>query len=188
MIKRVSVFCSACTDIDQKYFADARLLASLMIKNEIDLVYGGGKMGLMGAVSLPFREEGKRCIGVVPQIFSEQLKNIYSTDVVTEDLRERKEKMHTLSDGFIALAGGFGTLDEIVEAITLKQLKVHKKPIVFVNTNGFYYDLIGYFGSFIKAGFADSDNSSLYYLAQTPKDAIDYLKNYKYTPLMSKIG
>ena len=94
-------------------------------------------------------------------------------------MRERKAKMDELSEGVIALAGGFGTLEEISEMIVQKQLGYNKKPIVFLNTNGFYDNLIKFFDNIIISNFAKQKSDNLYYIASTPTDAVNYLISYK---------
>ena len=99
---------------------------------------------------------------------------------LTKDMRSRKLKMDELSDSIIALAGGFGTLEEVSEMIVQKQLGYNNKPIVFLNTNGFYNDLFNFFDNIIEGSFAKNTAKDLYYIAKTPQDAIKYLLNYKY--------
>ena len=99
--------------------------------------------------------------------------------VKTEGMRERKAKMDELSDAVVALAGGFGTLEEISEMIVQKQLGYNSKPIVLLNVNHFYDNLIDFFNTMIEENFAKSSAKDLYYVAETPEDAIDYLNNYK---------
>lgn len=148
-----------------------------MIKNKFELIYGGGTLGLMGAVSSVFKQKEKKYTGIVPRIFSNIVN--YSVDIVTEDLRERKALMHKKSDAFIALSGGFGTFDEIFETIAFKLLNYHNKPIVFINTNNFYSPLKDYFKKVISLGFASKESKDLYYFAKNSADAIEYILNYK---------
>ena len=136
-----------------------------MIKNKFELIYGGGTLGLMGAVSSVFKQKEKKYTGIVPRIFSNIVN--YSVDIVTEDLRERKALMHKKSDAFIALSGGFGTFDEIFETIA------------FINTNNFYSPLKDYFKKVISLGFASKESKDLYYFAKNSADAIEYILNYK---------
>ena len=112
---------------------------------------------------------------------------VYTDDCVelfvTPCMRSRKAKMDELSDAVVALAGGFGTLEELSEMIVQKQLGYNNKPIVLLNTNGFYDKLIDFFDEIIKQNFASTKAKDLYYLAQTPEEAVNYIKNYKFENL-----
>ena len=98
----------------------------------------------------------------------------------------RKKKMRELSDSFIAIPGGFGTFEEILEVITLKQLGYHSKPIVFLNTNNYYSNLLEQFNTMFEQNFAKKVNENLYYVAKTPKDAMEYIKTYVKSEPVSK--
>ena len=156
-IKNICVFSSSSNSLNEAYYRDAELLGELLGKNGFNVVYGGSKLGLMYKVSESFCDE------------------FY----LTEGMRERKAKLDEKSDGVIALAGGFGTLEELSEMIVQKQLCYNNKPIVILNTLGFYCDLLKFFEKIIYEKFANKTSENLYYVANTPIDAIEYLKNYK---------
>ena len=149
------------------------------------MVYGGSSLGLMWACAEQVKKNGRQIIGVMP----ERLHNmgVYTDDCVelfvTPCMRSRKAKMDELSDGVVALAGGFGTLEELSEMIVQKQLGYNNKPIVLLNTNGFYDKLIEFFEEIIKQNFASKKARNLYYVAQTAEEAIEYIKNYKFENL-----
>ena len=151
-------------------------------KNNIRLVHGAGKIGLMGALSRAVKYEGGYVTGVIPKllyragIFSE----IDDEMIVTETMHERKKIMHEKSDAFIALPGGFGTLEELLEIITLKQLRYHKKPIVILNHNNFYRHLLQQFEMMYTEKFSKGGYSSLYYVAENLNDVFTYLETYSY--------
>ena len=128
------------------------------------------------------KNAGGKVYGVMPEKFVNiKLANPEDCDefFITKGMRERKAKLDEISDAVIALAGGFGTLEEISEMITQKQLDYSNKPIVILNTNGLYDPLVEFFENVINQGFADEAIRSVYYIANTPEDAIDYIKNYK---------
>ena len=184
MNKNICVFASSCNYLDESYYPVAAKLGELLAKSGFNMVYGGSSLGLMWACAEQVKKYGGKIYGVMP----EKLYNMgVSTDAcvdltVTPCMRTRKAKMDELSHGVIALPGGFGTLEELSEMIVQKQLGYNNKPIVILNTNGFYNKLIEFFDVIIKEKFANHKlSSNLYYVAQTPKDTIEYLLNYDYS-------
>ncbi len=187
-MKNICVFCSSSDVIDELYNENALELAELIVKEGLHLVNGGSKVGLMGVMARRVKELGGNSIGIIPQLIYDKGLACYSTEnlIITKDMRERKEKLSAYADAFIALPGGFGTLEELLEVMTLKQLEVHQKPIVIMNINGFYNQLLEQFAIFYKHSFARSDYSRLYFVANNAPEAIDYIKNYRYKKLESK--
>lgn len=185
-VKRVCVFASSCNYLEQSYYKVASEFGELLAKSGFDMVYGGSSLGLMWACAEQVKKNGRQIIGVMP----ERLHNmgVYTDDCVelfvTPCMRSRKAKMDELSDAVVALAGGFGTLEELSEMIVQKQLGYNNKPIVLLNTNGFYDKLIDFFDEIIKQNFASTKAKDLYYLAQTPEEAVNYIKNYKFKNLV----
>jgi len=143
----ICVFCSSSNAIDDIYFNDAARLGDLIGTRGHSLINGGANVGLMEAVTIAARKSGARTMGIIPERMQE--KNLVSNHAheveITADMMERKERMRQMSDAFIALPGGFGTLEEILEVITLKQLDYHRKAIVFVNTGNFFSSLFDQF-------------------------------------------
>ena len=184
-IKRICIFASSCNYLEKSYYEVASEFGELLAKSGFDMVYGGSSLGLMWACAEQVKKNGRQIIGVMP----ERLHNmgVYTDDCVelfvTPCMRSRKAKMDELSDGVVALAGGFGTLEELSEMIVQKQLGYNNKPIVLLNTNGFYDKLIEFFEEIIKQNFASNKARNLYYVAQTAKEAIEYIKNYKFENL-----
>ena len=180
MIKTVCVFASSSNYLDPVYYEDAKELGKLIGLNGYNMAYGGSNLGLMWACAEQAKLNGSKIIGIMPQ----KLKNMgVSTEgcdefYVTEGMRERKAKLDSVSDAVIALAGGFGTLEELSEMIVQKQLGYNKKPVILLNTNGFYDKLNEFFEVIIKQKFANKNMRSIYYIANTPEDAINYLKTY----------
>lgn len=181
-IKNICVFASASNDLAEVYYKDAQKLGILIAQSGYGLVYGGSRRGLMYACAGAVKNAGGKVYGVMPEKFVKiKLANPEDCDefFITKGMRERKAKLDEISDAVIALAGGFGTLEEISEMITQKQLDYSNKPIVILNTNGLYDPLVEFFENVINQGFADEAIRSVYYIANTPEDAIDYIKNYK---------
>ena len=180
-IKKVCIFASSCDYLEKTYYTEASKIGNLLGQNGFDMVYGGSKLGLMWACAGSLKEAGGKLYGVMPEKLNDfgVSANICDEFFLTCGMRERKAKMDELSDAVIALPGGFGTLEEVAELIVQKQLGYNKKPIVILNTNGFYDKLNDFFEEVIEQKFANKNVRSLYYIANTPQDAIDYLKTYK---------
>ncbi len=181
-IKNICVFASSSNNVDKIYYKAAYELGVEIAKNSYNIVYGGSKLGLMGEVTYSASNNGSDITGVMP----EKLYNlgIHPGDctkfILTKDMRTRKQKMDELSDAVIALAGGFGTLEELSEMIVQKQLGYSNKPIVILNTNGYYNSLISFFNEIVQNNFAPKCASDIYYIAPTPKEALNYINNYAY--------
>lgn len=180
-IKSVCVFASSCDFLDKSYYADAAGFGKLLAQNGMSMVYGGSSLGMMWACASEVKKNGGKLYGVMP----ERLFNMgVSTDecvelTVTPCMRTRKAKMDELSDAVVALAGGFGTLEELSEMIVQKQLGYNNKAIILLNTNGFYNNLLKFFDDICEQNFAKVDAKGLFFVAQTPQEAIEYLINYK---------
>ena len=178
MIKNVCVFASSSNKLNKIYYKDAAELGAMLGAKGINVVYGGGRLGVMYACASSVKDNGGKLSGVMPQKFCD-LGVANPSDCVefhkTSGTRARNAKLDELSDAVIALAGGFGTLEEISEMIVQKQLGYNKKPIVLLNTNGFYNKLIEFFNTIISENFAPEASKELYYVASTPKEVVDYL-------------
>jgi uncharacterized protein (TIGR00730 family) len=170
----ICVYCSSSNAIPEIYFEEAKKLGKLIGDHHHDIIYGGANVGLMHTVADAARQAGARSVGIIPEsIHNKRLSSPHDQEqIITPNMRDRKYLMRKRSDAFIALPGGFGTLEEILEVITLKQLQYHNKAIVFVNTNGFYN--------------AKEDYKSTYYIAADAQEAIDYIHNYQPTELATK--
>lgn len=192
-IKTICVFASASDNIDNEYFRAAHSLGCEIAANHYDIIYGGSNLGLMGEVVGAARIRGSEITGVMP----EKLYNLginpgdCSKFILTKGMRERKAKMDELSQAIIALAGGFGTLEELSEMIVQKQLGYNNKPIVLLNTNGFYDNLVKFFDNIIGQNFAPKITKNIYHIANNPKEALEYINNYEFNAdnyLGAKIG
>jgi uncharacterized protein (TIGR00730 family) len=177
----ICVFSSSSNVIAQVYVDEAIDLARLIGQLNFCLINGGSNVGLMDVITREAGKNGAKTIGVIPEKLRDyNLASIHAHEIIVSgDMMDRKAKMRELADSFIALAGGFGTLEEILEVITLKQLGYHHKAIVFVNTNGFYDDLFRQFEKSYDEKFAKEDYRKLYFIAKNASDAMDYLMNYQ---------
>lgn len=181
-MKNVCVFASSSNKLEQTFYDDAKKLGELLAKNGYNIVYGGSRLGMMYACAEAVKQNGGRILGVMPQKLVEfGVANPKDCDEFFETvgMRERKAKMDEISDAVIALAGGFGTLEEISEMIVQKQLGYNSKPIIILNTNGFYDKLIAFFDTIIQNNFAKDSSRELYFVASNPEGAVEYLNNYK---------
>ncbi len=156
-IKRIAVFCGSHTGVRHEYLTAATKLGKLLANNQIELVYGGSSVGLMHQLARSVKKHGGKAIGVITRFLSEKGLAETAIDelIVVETMQQRKAKMMELADAFIALPGGFGTLEEIFEVITASQLGHHQKPIGFANINGYYGLLLRYFDIMIEEGFVN---------------------------------
>ncbi len=170
-IKAVCVFCGARNEVPQTHLDVGKAFGTLLAARGIRLVYGGGDCGVMGAVANSVLKNK----GLVTGVFPRSLKNLESEHaslseiIMVESMHERKRIMFERSDAIVVLPGGFGTMDEMFEIITWKQLKFHEKPIVILNHEGYWNPLVELMESIINAGFARSETRSLY----TVVDSID---------------
>jgi uncharacterized protein (TIGR00730 family) len=175
------VYSSSSCAIDRKYFILAEELGEHIAKRGNQLLFGGGLIGLMGAVAESVQKHGGKVIGVIPKALNVEGIVFDQCDelIVTEGLRERKAIMDARSDAFIALPGGYGTLEEVLEIITLKQLRYHNKPIIILNLDGFYQPLLDLFERFITERFAKPECRELYAVVPSVPEAMEYLELYQ---------
>ena len=176
-IKNVCVYSASSTKIAPVYFAVAEELGRLLASQGINLINGAGSIGLMGATSNATLEAGGTVTGVIPRFMVEQ--NWHHTGLTqlieTETMHERKQLMAELSDGVIALPGGCGTMEELLEIITWKQLGLYLKPIVILNIQGFYDPLLEMLERAIDGNFMRSEHRAIWQVATLAQEAIDLL-------------
>lgn len=180
-MKRITVFCGSNTGTHSHFKKQAALLGQALSKHHIDLVYGGANVGLMGAVADGVLKNGGKVIGVFPSFLKskEIAHNGLTKLILVESMHDRKTKMNELSDGVIALPGGFGTLEEFFEMLTWGQLGLHKKPIALLNVDGFYDDLIKFIQTMVDNGFLKEVNQQMVLVSNDIDDLLNKMKNYK---------
>jgi cytokinin riboside 5'-monophosphate phosphoribohydrolase len=185
---KICVYCSSSNALGDIYFNTAKNLGQLIGENGHSLIYGGANVGLMEQVAKTVKEFNGKITGIIPQKIHDKLLSSDHPDelIVTPTMDERKALMRELSDAFIALPGGFGTLEEILEVITLKQLDYHRKPIVFINVNDYFSDLFSQFEKSYSENFAKENYRKLYTSVDTPEDAINYILEYQYEDMGPK--
>jgi len=180
-MKSVTVFCGSSLGVDNAYQTDAILLGKLLAKQNITLVYGGAKVGIMGTVADAALNSGGKVIGVIPNFLkTKEVAHDNLTElIVVKTMHERKTMMHDLCDGIIALPGGFGTMEELFEVLTWAQLGLHQKPIGLLNTNGFYDALIQLITNMVEKGFLKQINQDMLLVSNDVNDLLLQMKNYK---------
>lgn len=184
----ICVFSSSSNAIKDIYFREAKQLGKIIADGKHTLINGGANVGLMEAVTVAASLGGAKTVGIIPERLKDRsLTSENSHEViVTPDMQDRKSKMREISDAFIALPGGFGTLEEILEVITLRQLAYHTKPIVFINTNNFFEYLFKQFEVTYQEMFAKEAYRNLYFIANNAEEAMKYIIEYKPVVLDSK--
>ncbi|MGR3220649.1 MAG: LOG family protein [Candidatus Anammoxibacter sp.] len=177
MEKHLCVFSSSSDDIAGEFFKVAEELGVLIAKHNYTLVYGGAGVGIMGALAKSVHANRGKIVGVIPGFLKDKEVAYDAADemIVTKDMRGRKTIMEERSDAFVALPGGFGTVEEIMEMLTLKQLKRHNKPIVLVNTNNFYGHMIDFFNHMVQERFATNESLKHYSVVSSATEAISYV-------------
>jgi uncharacterized protein (TIGR00730 family) len=173
------VFCASASALPQVHRDAARRLGEEIARRGHRLVYGGGDVGLMGEVARAVHDRGGEVFGAIPRSLVERELAYGPADelVVTETLRERKAEMDARSDGFIALPGGFGTLEELLEVLTLRQLHLHDRPVVLVNVAGYWDPFLAMVRAMIEQGFAPAGEGLLFEVAGTPEAAVDLVES-----------
>ena len=188
-MKNICVFGASCSNIDSAYIDAAYRAGSLLAEKNIGMVFGGGNTGLMGAAARGIHENGGRLIGVIPEKLNQPGIAYPDCDelIVTPDMHTRKATMEKLSEGFLALPGGYGTLEELMEVLTLNQLGYISAPVVILNTKGYYDKLIAQLNYCVEEGFTSSACLSIFAVADTPETAVEMLSNMRPAELPDKI-
>ena len=180
-MKRIVVFCGSSAGHDPVFAAQAFRVGQYLAESGIELVYGGAKVGLMGAVADGTLQGGGRVTGVLPHFLrTKEVAHEHLTELILVDtMHERKLKMHDLSDGVMALPGGYGTLEELFEMLTWGQLGLHAKPVGLLNTNGFYDDLLRMADTMTRRGFLKEENRRMLLTATTVENLVGQMRQYQ---------
>jgi hypothetical protein len=179
-MKRITIFCGSSFGTKEIFKDQAILLGKTLADQGIEIVYGGAKVGLMGAVADGALQEGGKVIGVLPNFLkSKEIAHLRLTELILVDsMHERKTKMNELCDGVIALPGGFGTLEELFEMLTWAQLGLHAKPIAVLNINGFYDPLLHMLQVMVENGFLKEINQKMLIVSDSIEDLLSQMNNY----------
>ena len=180
-MNRIAVFCGSSTGFGTIYKETAITLANLMVAKKIGLVYGGGKIGLMGILADTILAKKGEVIGVIPELLKkEEVVHAHVQEmIICKKMSDRKVIMSKLVKGYIALPGGFGTLDELFEALTLNQLQIEQKPIGLLNVNGFFDAILQQLNTMVAKGFLKQNNLNMLLVANTAEELLCKMSLYK---------
>jgi uncharacterized protein (TIGR00730 family) len=186
--ERVCVFCGASTGAQPDFEAAATEVGRILATRGIGLIYGGGTVGLMGALARSVAAAGGSVTGVIPAALmgKELMSEAIGELIVVNTMHERKARMASLADAFIALPGGFGTLDELFEIITWGQLGIHSKPVGLLNVDGFFDPLLQWVDQAVASGFIRPHHRALLQTAAKAETLLDLLANYRAPPSLIK--
>ncbi|HET55629.1 MAG TPA: TIGR00730 family Rossman fold protein, partial [Ignavibacteria bacterium] len=179
-MKKICVFCGSSFGNNKSYSDTANLLGNLIAKKNIELVYGGASVGLMGEIASAVLKAGGKVTGVIPkQLLEKEVAHTGLNDLrIVGSMHERKSLMADLSDGFIAMPGGFGTLEEVFEVVAWGQLNFHNKPLGLLNVNGYYNNLIKFLDHSVNENFIKPEHREMILVNNDPEAMITQLQNY----------
>jgi len=187
-MNKIAIFCGASIGFKSIYGEQARELGVFLSNKNIGIIFGGGKFGMMGSIADAMLEDKAEVIGVIPHFLKlEEIEHTgISKMITTENMSDRKMIISKMVDGYIALPGGFGTMDEVMEVLTLGQLHIEQKPIAFLNTNGFFNPLIAQFDLMVQEGFLKKENRDMVLVHEDIETLYKMMENYQH-PTISKL-
>jgi uncharacterized protein (TIGR00730 family) len=179
-MKRICVNCGSSPGFDRVYVEAARGLGSTLVRNKLELVYGGAEVGLMGEVANAVMQAGGTAIGVIPQFLSDKVSHRGLSKLhIVASMHERKQMMADLSDAFIALPGGFGTLEEMTEILTWAQLGFHKKPCGLMNVAAYFDSFLSFLDHAVSEGFMKQEHREMLLVSESPDALLESFKSYE---------
>ena len=180
-ITNICVYCGASLGSRPVYQQMAEALGAEMVRRGIGLIYGGGSVGLMGTIARTVHEQGGKVTGIIPSALKtkEITSQVFGELITVTTMHERKAMMARMADGFIAMPGGFGTLDELFEAITWGQLGIHAKPVGLLNVNHYFDPLLQWVEQALSEGFVRAHHRNLIVVAEEPALLIDQMNGYE---------
>lgn len=187
-MKRICVQCGSNAGFEPAYRAMARRLGQTLAEQGLELVYGGSHIGLMGEVANAALAAGGRAIGVIPKALASKVAHAGLSELyVVDSMHQRKAQMFELSDGFLALPGGWGTLEEMAEVLTWAQLGWHQKPCGLLNVDGYYDPLLAFLDQAVTKGFLHPAHRSMLLVAESPETLLEQFAGYQ-APAVQKWG
>lgn len=180
-MKNLCVFCGSSAGNNPVYSKTALELGRYMARNSINLVYGGGDVGLMGILSSTVMENGGHVTGIIPELLHAMVPHRKISElIVVRDMHERKSLMYRMSDAFVCMPGGIGSLDELMESFTWLQLGYHNKPVCVLNVNGYYSGLLDQFKFMVAEGFLRKEHLSSLLVSENIEGLLELLKSFRY--------
>lgn len=178
-MQNICVYCASSSQVKEDYYAAAAQLGQLMVAEKMQLVYGGGHRGLMGKIADTMLEAGGQVTGIMPRFMTEVEWNHtgITTMILVDTMHERKEKMASMADAVVALPGGCGTMEELLEIITWKRLGIFSKPIIICNINGYFDPLIEMLNRSVDENFMREEHRQMWQIANTPEEVMKSLHN-----------
>jgi uncharacterized protein (TIGR00730 family) len=179
-VEKVCVFCGASLGKDLKFRETAAVLGRMMAEENIELVYGGGSVGLMGVLADAVLDNGGKVTGVIPEYLKnlEVCHNGVTELVISKNMHERKNKMYELADYFLVLPGGIGTIDELAEVLTWSQLCIHKKACAIININGYFDDFLKFLKKSVAENFFKQEHYDMLIVAGSPEEAFKKCRSF----------
>lgn len=186
VMRNVVVFCGASLGTNRAYYDQAYTLGRILASSGITLVFGGGKVGLMGAVAEGAMHHDGRVVGVIPKFLcTKEIANDQISQLIeVENMHERKMRMHELSDAIIAMPGGWGTMEELFEMMTWAQLGLHQKPIGLLNVNGYFDSFMTFLNNMVSEGFVKSNMMEMILVSEKVENLLEKMKNYIPIPVL----
>ena len=180
-IRSICVFCGSSMGESPKYKKAAREMAMLILERNMDLIYGGAKVGLMKVFADTVLDGGGKAVGVMPRsLVEKEVAHLNLTQLhIVESMQQRKVMMAKLSDAFVALPGGFGTLDELAEMITYNQLRIHDKPLGILNTAGYFDHLLDFLDHGVNEGYIRAEHRENLIVEEKPGPLLEKMQQYK---------
>ncbi len=189
-MKNICVYCGSSPGKSKAFVESAKALGKELVKRDIGLIYGGASVGVMGEVADAVLSEGGKVTGIIPQFFvDKEVAHHELTDlIIVSSMHERKTLMAEMSDGFIALPGGYGTIEEIFEILTWSQLGFHQKPCSLLNIEGYYNDLISFVDNTVEQQFVKDVHRSMLLVESTPNKLLDLMTTYQAPSVKKWLG
>jgi uncharacterized protein (TIGR00730 family) len=185
---KICIYCSSSDALKPEYYELARKTAQILAQRGHVLVYGGARVGIMGVLANEMLSHHAQVIGIIPKVI--EAKEIAHKGIselhITETMQQRKQMLQDISDAFLVLPGGFGTLEELFETLTAKQLEFYDKPLVILNSFNFYSPLLEQFEHFFQENITRKDYANLYHICQSPEDSVAFIESYKQANIQSK--
>ncbi|ORX95078.1 hypothetical protein K493DRAFT_315171 [Basidiobolus meristosporus CBS 931.73] len=177
--RSICVFCSSSKNVKPEYMQQARELGNEFLKNGFDLIYGGGTVGIMGEIARTIQSGGGKVTGIIPTPLIEHSGECIGESIEVSDMHTRKSLMHSKCDAFVAMPGGYGTMEELLEMITWSQLSIHTKPVIIFNVNGFYDLFLQWLDLSVEENFITAGNRQIVVACNTAEEVIQMIQSYK---------